>query len=80
MPPKVIFPEVYSFEESIAILNKYKNQLTKEQYENTKSVIGNHAIESIYLNERDIKILVDMDVHHLSSEEAIQRARERGEF
>lgn len=77
---KVIFPEVYSSEESIAILNKYKNQLTKEQYDSIKSNIGTHSIEDIYLNERDIKMLVDMCVHHLSSEEAIQRARERGEF
>ncbi len=80
MPPKVIFPEVYSFEESVAILDKYKNQLTKEQYDSIKSNIGTHSIEDIYLNERDIKMLVDMCVHHLSSEEAIQRARERGEF
>ena len=77
---KVIFPEVYSSEESIAILNKYKNQLTKEQYDSIKSNIGTHSIEDIYLNERDIKMLVDMCVHHLSSEEAIQRARERGEL
>ncbi|WP_060825139.1 hypothetical protein [Sulfurospirillum cavolei] len=77
---KVIFPEVHSFEESVAILNKYKNQLTKEQYDSIKSNIGTHSIEDIYLNERDIKMLVDMCVHHLSSEEAIQRARERGEF
>lgn len=77
---KVIFPEVYSFEESVAILNKYKDKLTKEQYDSIKSNIGTHSIEDIYLNERDIKMLVDMCVNKLSFSEALQRTKDRGEL
>lgn len=52
------YPEVHSLEESLKILKKYKNEVTQEQYEQNKSIIGNHAIESIYLNEYDIKYLL----------------------
>ncbi|HEB7537137.1 TPA: hypothetical protein RZH73_001713, partial [Campylobacter coli] len=52
------YPEVYSLEESLAILQKYKDDLTKEQYESIKSVICGHAIESIYCNELTIQLLV----------------------
>lgn len=52
------YPEVYSLEESLAILKKYKGELTREQYESVNSTIRGFAIEDMYLNERDIKDLV----------------------
>lgn len=52
------YPEVHSLEESLAILKKYKDDLTKEQYKGIKSVICGHAIESIYCNELTIQLLV----------------------
>ena len=48
------YPEVHSLEESLAILKKYKDDLTKEQYEAIRSNIGNFAIEDMFLNEQDI--------------------------
>lgn len=48
------YPEVHSLEESLAILKKYKDDLTKEQYEAIRSNIGNFAIEDMFLNEKDI--------------------------
>ena len=48
------YPEVNSLEESLAILKKYKDDLTKEQYEAIRSNIGNFAIEDMFLNERNI--------------------------
>lgn len=49
-----IYPEVYTLAESLAILDKYKSDLTEEQFNNIKSVISSFAIESMYLNEKDI--------------------------
>lgn len=49
-----IYPEVYTLAESLAILDKYKDDLTEEQFNNIKSVISSFAIESMYLNEKDI--------------------------
>lgn len=46
------YPEVHSLEESLAILKKYKDDVNKEDYEGIKSVISNHAIESIYAKNR----------------------------
>jgi hypothetical protein len=74
------YPEVHSLEESLAILKKYKSELTREQYEQIKSVIGNHAIESIYSNERDILLMVDMQKNSLSFDEALARAKARGDL
>lgn len=40
----MIYPEVHSLKESLAILKKYKDDLNKEQYEMIISAIANHAI------------------------------------
>ncbi|XTO84322.1 hypothetical protein RZU89_10220 (plasmid) [Campylobacter coli] len=48
------YPEVHSLEESLAILKKYKDDLTKEQYEQNKSIICGFAIENMFANEEDI--------------------------
>ena len=48
------YPEVHSLEESLAILDKYKEQLTQKQFMAIKSNIHNFAHENMYLNEEDI--------------------------
>ncbi|EAH7181330.1 hypothetical protein F0965_02615 [Campylobacter coli] len=72
------YPEVHSLEESLAILKKYKDDLTKEQYENIKSNIGTHAIESIYCNELTIQLLVKKNVYGLSDDEILAEYKEKG--
>lgn len=74
------YSEVYSLEESLEILKKYKNEINKDNYDSIVSVISGHAIESIYANERDIVLLVDMAKNNLSTDEAIKRAKARGDF
>lgn len=72
------YPEVHSLEKSLAILDKYKDDLTKEQYENIKSNIGTHAIENIYLNELDIIMLIKRNVYSLSADEILTEYKEKG--
>ncbi len=72
------YHEVYSLEESLAILKKYKDDLTKEQYEGIKSVICGHAIESIYCNELTIQLLVKKNVYGLSDDEILAEYKEKG--
>ncbi len=55
------YPEVYSLAESLAILDRYKSDLTDEQYQQNKSVISSFAIENMYLNEKDILNLIKID-------------------
>ena len=56
-----IYPEVYTLAERLAILDKYKDDLTEEQYKQNKSVISSFAIESMYLNEKNILNLIQID-------------------
>ncbi|MCG3693444.1 hypothetical protein [Aliarcobacter butzleri] len=56
-----IYPEVYTLAESLAILDKYKDDLTEEQYKQNKSVISSFAIENMYLNEKNILNLIQID-------------------
>ncbi|HHS6700353.1 TPA: hypothetical protein ACTN8S_001853 [Campylobacter jejuni] len=72
------YPEVHSLEESLAILKKYKDDLTKEQYEGIKSVICGHAIENIYCNELTIQLLVKKNVYGLSADEVLTEYKEKG--
>ena len=46
------YPEVYSLEKSLAVLEKYKDELSVEQYEQNRSIICNHAIEGMFANEQ----------------------------
>ena len=55
------YPEVHSLEESLAILDKYKDQMTDKQYRQNRSIIANHAIENMYANEQDIINLLQVD-------------------
>ena len=46
------YPEVYSLEKSLAILEKYKDELSVEQYEQNRSIICNLAIEGMFANSK----------------------------
>lgn len=72
------YPEVHSLEESLAILKKYKDDVNKEDYEGIKSVISNHAIESIYMNELDIIAMIKQSALKLSADEIIAEYKEKG--
>ena len=65
------YPEVYSLEESLAILDKYKDDLTKEQYEQNKSIICGFAIENMFANEEDIINLIKVDKQEKTPDEII---------
>lgn len=52
------YPEVYSLEKSLAILEKYKDELSAEQYEQNRSIICNHAVEGMFAKEQDIIDLI----------------------
>ncbi|WP_297962349.1 hypothetical protein [uncultured Campylobacter sp.] len=65
------YPEVYSLENSLAILEKYKDELSAEQYEQNRSIICNHAIEGMFANEQDIIDLIKVDKGEKTSDEII---------
>ena len=46
---------------SIEILDRYKNEITPEQYKQNLSIIGSFAIEGMDLDEENIKDLIRID-------------------
>ncbi|GKH61389.1 hypothetical protein [Campylobacter ureolyticus] len=71
------YPEVHSLKESLAILDKYKDKLTQEQYEAIRSSVSSHAIEDIYANEQNIIDLVRMAVEGISDDDMIKEIKQR---
>ncbi|MFY4817938.1 hypothetical protein ACOTWJ_06895 [Aliarcobacter butzleri] len=65
------YPEVYTLAESLAILDKYKDDLTEEQFNNIKSVISSFAIESMYLNEKNILDGIKIEKGEVTADELI---------
>lgn len=72
------YQESNSLKESLEILKRYKNDVSKEDYEIIKGVIGSHAIESSYADELDIIIMVKKAALQLSDEEIIAEYKEKG--
>ena len=65
------YPRVHSLEESLAILKQYQDDLTKEQYENIKSIICGHAIEYIFANEKNIIDMIKVAKNEITADEII---------
>ena len=53
------------------VLDKYKDELTKEQYEQNKSIICGFAIENMFANEEDIINLIKVDKQEKTPDEII---------
>uniref|UniRef100_UPI0022421904 hypothetical protein n=1 Tax=Campylobacter jejuni TaxID=197 RepID=UPI0022421904 len=65
------YPEVNSLEESLAILKKYKDDITKEQYEGDRKSICGHAIEHMIANEKDVIDMIKNAKHEENAHEKI---------
>lgn len=51
-------PEVHSLEESLSILEKYRDQIPSYSYGIAASIIKNNALENLYLNETAITAIL----------------------
>ncbi|HDX6281803.1 TPA: hypothetical protein RPW02_001740 [Campylobacter fetus subsp. venerealis] len=65
------YPEVYSLEESLAILKKYKDDVSKKDYEEIKSTICGHAIENMFANEKDVIDMIKIAKNEANADEII---------
>ncbi len=62
---------------SIAILNRYKDEIPKELYEQILWVIGNQAIEDMFLDEEDIKALIAQGRGKVKADEQVSRFKKK---
>ncbi len=50
------YPDSFSKIQSLEILEKYIDKLTRKEYDAIFSSICSHALENMYLNEKDILV------------------------
>ena len=62
---------------SIAILNRYKDEISKELYEQILWVIGNQAIEDMYLNKEDIEALIRQGRGEVTADELVSEFKQK---
>ncbi len=58
--------------QSIAILDKYKDEISPEAYDRILYVIGTQAIEDMFIDEENIKNLIRVEKGETTTEEIIQ--------
>jgi hypothetical protein len=58
--------------QSIAILDKYKDETSQEAYDRLLYVIGTQAIENIFPNERDIKDMIRVEKGEITTDELVE--------
>ena len=65
----------FSYTASLNILNRYKSELTDEEYKTILKSLSSLAIEGIYLNEKDILISIAQLRGEIELDEIIKLAK-----
>jgi len=58
--------------QSIAYLDKYKDEISQEAYDRILWVIGNQAQEDMFPDERSIKNLIRVEKGEITTDELVQ--------
>ncbi|HQS77974.1 MAG TPA: hypothetical protein PLH07_08605 [Sulfurovum sp.] len=58
-------------QESYNHLDKYKGEISEEEYERIENTIGSHAIEDMFLSEDEVYNLVRMEKGEISADELV---------
>jgi len=58
-------------QESYNYLNKYKDEISEEEYERIESTIGSQAIEDMFLTEDEVYNLIRMEKGEISADELV---------
>jgi len=69
------YPEAFSKSESLAILERYKFEFTEREYQVVYNSLCSHALENIYLNEKDILVSISHFRQEISLAEVINIAK-----
>ena len=63
--------------QSIAILDKYKDEITQEAYERILYVIGTQAIEDMFMDERSVKNLIRIENGEITTDKLVEEIKQR---
>jgi hypothetical protein len=64
-------------QQSIDILDKYKDRLSLQEYQDILWVIGNQALEDIFADEEDITNMIRLQKGEVTSKELIVEYQKR---
>ena len=63
--------------QSIAYLDKYKDQISQEAYDRILQVIGNQAIEDMFMDEQGVKDLIRVENGEITTDELVEEIKQR---
>ena len=63
--------------QSIAILDRYKNEISQEAYDRILWVIGTQAIEDIFPNEEDIENLIRIEKGEITADALVETYKKK---
>ena len=69
------YPAVNSRAESLQVLERYKSELTSDEYETILNSLCSHALENFYLNEKEILLSIAQLRNEISVEEIVELAK-----
>ena len=69
------YPKSFSKMQSLTILNKYHKQLDAKEYDAIQSSLCSHALENIYLDEKDILLSIAQLRGEVSLKEIVEIAK-----
>ena len=64
-------------QQSIDILDKYKDRISSQEYQDVLWVIGNQALEDIFADEEDITNMIRLQKGEVTSKELIVEYQKR---
>ena len=69
------YPDTHSKAEAMQILERYKSELSIQEYETILNSLCSHALESIYLNEKDILLSIAQLRNEITMDEIVALAK-----
>ena len=69
------YPNVHSKVESISILQRYRPELSVDEYDAIYNSLCSHALENIYLNEKDILLGIAQLRNEITLDEIVALAK-----
>jgi len=69
------YQDSFSKAESIQVLEAYKSQLSDKEYSAILDSLCSHALENMYLNEKDILISIAYMRHEISLDEIVEMVK-----
>ncbi len=69
------YPDSFSKEQSLQLLTEYKSQMSDKEYSAILDSLCSHALENMYLNEKDILVSIAHMRNEISLEEIVKMVK-----